>query len=276
MTNAVTQFQEDPPRDQHAYDTHDSDRLLLDIDGYEGPIDILLEMARKQKVDLTQISILQLVRQYLAFIDRARVLRLDIAAEYLVMAAWLAYLKSRLLLPKTDEEKYEPDGEEMAAALTYQLQRLQAMQDAAEKFIERPRLHHNFLPRGQSEGLSVQIQKSYSATLYDLLNAYGHIQRRVNTSTYQPAEFNLVSTEEAMQRLTDMLGHLPRKGHKSVWATLQSFLSDEDLKQDPVRTRSSFASTLLASLEMAKQGCLEIQQDGIFRPIYVRHISEEN
>lgn len=260
-------FEEDPPRTGREAGTHESDTLLLNIDGYEGPIDILLEMARKQKVDLTQISILQLVRQYLDFIDRARELRLDLAAEYLVMAAWLAYLKSRLLLPGQEEED-EPGGDEMAAALAYQLQRLQVMQDAAEKLYSRPKLHDNVFARGNAEGLSVQIQKSYDASLYDLLSAYGAIQRRVNTSTYKPVEFNLMSTDEAMKRLGNMLGHLPRKNGKSVWATLQSFLPET--KDDPLHCRSSLASTLLAGLEMAKQGQVEIMQDGTFRPIYLR------
>lgn len=267
-------FEEDPHGPISNTDKMADDTLLLNIDGFEGPIDILLEMARKQKVDLTQISILQLVRQYLQFIDRAKELQLELAAEYLVMAAWLAYLKSRLLVPSDDDGQEEPDGAEMAAALSYQLQRLQAMQDMAEKIGKRPVLDHDFYRRGQPEGLSVQIQRSYDASLYALLYAYGGIQQRAESATYRPVDYKLMSTEDALQRLESLLGKLPRKGRGSVWAALESFLPEG--QGNVLQNRSHLASTLLASLELTKQGEAEIQQDGPFRAIYLRSLKNEN
>lgn len=263
-------------------DAHD--QLLLDIDGYEGPIDVLLEMSRKQKVDLTHISILQLVRQYLGFIDRARELRLDLAAEYLVMAAWLAYLKSKLLLPAIEEENEEPGGDEMAAALTYQLKRLQTMRDAADKLSEHPQMGQDFFPRGfGADGLTHHIETSYQASLYDLLRAYGAIRRRGEAGQdYQPVEFNLVSIDEAMSRLKEMLGNLPGLDNvmddtASAWATLESFLPEKggakEGPEDRLLSKSALASTLLASLELAKQGYADIRQDQAFRPIYLRRSS---
>lgn len=275
-TNSSIEFEEDPPgQNSSGHIIDSSDQLLLNIDGFEGPIDVLLEMAKKQKVDLKQISVLQLVRQYIAFIDRARTLRLDLAAEYLVMAAWLAYLKSRLLIP-SEQEDIESSGEDMAEALAFQLQRLKAMQEAGEKLSQRPLLYKDVAPRGQPEGLSVRIQKSWNAGLYDLLKAYSGIRKRNDLQTYQPAEFNLVSTDQALEWLQNLLGHLPAKGINSVWATLESFVKQEpvykDNKRDPLMMRSGMASTLLAGLEMAKQGRVEMHQDGLYRPIYIREL----
>lgn len=262
----ASQFEEDPPRRADGVE-HDSDRLLLNVDGFEGPIDVLLELARNQKVDITQISILQLVRQYLEFIERAKQLNLELAAEYLVMAAWLAYLKSRLLLPKTDDG-VEPSAQEMADALQFQLRRLEAMQRAAEALSQRPQLGQSVFTRGAPEGLRVVTSTRWDATLYDLLSAYGDISRRADDQHYDLPEFNVMSTEEAMSRLTRMLGNLPRKGINTVWATLDSFLPEK--MKDRIYARSSLATTLTASLELVKQGKLEIKQDGAFRPIYVR------
>lgn len=260
------EFEEDPPRLPHE-EISEADALLLDIDGYEGPIDVLLELARNQKVDLTKISILQLARQYLSFIERAQALDLELAAEYLVMAAWLAYLKSRLLLPR-DKNETEPGAEEMAEALQFQLRRLEAMQNAALKLTERPQLGRDVFARGMPEGLSVKTSTQWNVALYDILRAYGEIRRRQENSTYDLPEFNLMSTEDALSRLTRMLGQLPRKGLQSVWTTLESFIP-EGIK-DRLFGRSALASTLTAGLELAKQGRLEIKQDGLFRPIYMR------
>lgn len=263
-------FQEDPPRsyaDLAAGGGHESDAFLLNIDGYEGPIDVLLEMARTQKVDLAQISILQLVRQYLAFVDRAKELRLDLAAEYLVMAAWLAYLKSRLLLPQEEQNEEEPTAEEMAAALAYQLRRLEAMRNAADQLMERAKLMRGVFGRGQPEGWKTKTKSLWDVTLYELLSAYGDIRVRKESGIYAPPTFHLVSAEEAMARLQKMLGQLPKKGRFTVWTTLESFLAQNG---DKLYTRSSFASTFTATLEMAKQGKLEIRQDGPFRPVYLR------
>ncbi|MEM8833308.1 MAG: ScpA family protein [Pseudomonadota bacterium] len=266
MTEAA--FEEDQPRNLDLPQEGDVDAFLLDIDGYEGPIDVLLEMARNQKVDLREISILQLVRQYLAFIDRAKELRLELAAEYLVMAAWLAYLKSRLLLPQEKTEENELAGDQMAEALQFQLRRLEAMRDSAEKLMNRPRLGVNVFSRGMPDGLKTSYKTHWQVSLYDLLKAYGDINRRRDNETYDLPIFNVVSMEEAADRLAKMLGNLPRSGPQSVWATLESFIP-EGIK-DPLLVRSSFASTFTAGLEMAKQGRLEIRQDSHFKPIYMR------
>ncbi len=271
MTEQLSHFEEDPPR-APLDAAHEDDALLLNIDGFEGPINVLLELAQRQKVDLTQISILQLVRQYLSFIERAKQLNLELAAEYLVMAAWLAYLKSRLLLPRTDDEN-EVSAEDMAEALQFQLRRLEAMQNAAEKLKSRPQLGQQVFARGMPEGLSVVTETRWEVGLYDMLKAYGDIQRRNSDGQYDLPVFNLMSAEYALERLSKMLGALPRKGLQSVWTTLHSFLP-EDIT-DKLFSRSALASTLTAGLELAKQGKLEIKQDGLFRPIYVRALSPE-
>jgi segregation and condensation protein A len=264
---------EEPPADYNPTlplpeDAHEADALLLNLDGYEGPIHVLLDMARNQKVDLREISILQLARQYLDFIERAKDLRLDLAAEYLVMAAWLAYLKSRLLLPQAKDETGEPSGEAMAEALQFQLRRLQSMRDAAEKLMKRPQLGVNIFRRGAPEGLKTAYNATYKDTLYDVLKAYGDIRRRAESAVYELPVFNIMTMEEAMDRMARMLGNLPRSGIQSVWTTLQSFLPENI--QDPLMLRSATASTFTASLELAKQGKLEIRQDALFRPIYLR------
>lgn len=246
----------------------EADALLLNLDGFEGPIDVLLEMARNQKVDLREISILQLARQYLAFIERAKDLRLDLAAEYLVMAAWLAYLKSRLLIPREKDETGEPSGEAMAEALAFQLRRLESMRKAADLLMARPQLGINVFACGEPEGLKTSFNATYKDTLYDLLKAYGDIRRRAEASNYELPVFNVMTMEEAVERMTKMLGNLPKSGPFSVWTTLQSFLPERIT--DPLLRRSSLASTLTAGLELAKQGKVEIRQDGLFRPIYLR------
>lgn len=268
QTSQTTEFEEDAPRNAAV---GDADHLLLNIDGYEGPIEVLLEMARGQKVDLMQISILQLARQYLVFIERAKEMSLDLAAEYLVMAAWLAYLKSRLLLPQ-EQGAEEPSAEEMAEALQFQLRRLEAMQKAAEQLRARPQLGQGIYKRGMPEGLSVKTVTTWDAALYDVLKAYGDIKRRTDGGTnYDLPEFQLMSTEKALARLSRMLGSLPRKGMKSVWATLQSFLPDD--MSDKTYARSALASTFTAGLELVKQGKLEMRQDSAFRPVYMREVT---
>ena len=274
MSEALPQkpFEEDPPRDTPGGELN-VDSLLLNIDGYEGPIDVLLEMARNQKVDLREISILQLVRQYLSFVDRAKALRLDLAAEYLVMAAWLAYLKSRLLLPGAQSNQDGPSGEAMAEALAYQLRRLESMREAAKKLMALPQLGVNVFARGMPEKLKVEYKAQWQVSLYDLLKAYGDINRRAEYSTYELPQFSVMSMEEAVDRMTKMLGNLPRSGPYSVWTTLSSFLPEKIT--DKLYYRSSLASTLTAGLELAKQGKVELRQDGLFRPIYLRTANRE-
>lgn len=272
MTGEAEVF--DPKNEVFSPAEPDRESLLLKIEGYEGPIDLLLELARDQKVDLSRISILQLTRQYLAFIDQVRALRLDLAAEYLVMAAWLAYLKSRLLLPKTDTKPDEPDAETMAQALAFQLRRLQAMQAVAETLYARPRLGDRVFARGMPETPAIILETKIDAGLYDLLQAYGDIRRRAESSIYTPPSFTLMSMDEAMDRLVRMLGDLPRQGLHSVWATLDAFLPRTS-EGGGLLARSVLASLLSASLEMTKQGALEIRQDGPFRPIYVRSLPQK-
>lgn len=272
MTEAV--FEEDQPRDSTLLpDAGDVDALLLNIDGYEGPIDVLLDMARTQKVDLREISILQLVRQYLAFIERAKEIRLELAAEYLVMAAWLAYLKSRLLIPRDKEDEAEISGDQMAEALQFRLRRLEAMREAAQKLMKRPQLGVNVFARGMPTGLKTKYETHWQVTLYDLLKAYGDIKRRQEYQNYELPTFNILSMEDAADRLAKILGNLPRSGPYSVWTTLESFIP-EGIK-DPLLIRSTVASTFTAGLEMAKQGKLEIRQDGAFRTIYLRTANRE-
>lgn len=250
-------------------DNEGVDKLLLNIEGYEGPIDVLLELSRAQKVDLAKISILQLVRQYLAFVERAKQMNLELAAEYLVMAAWLAYLKSRLFLPK-EETADEPSAQDMAAALQFQLRRLEAIQKAAETLQARPQLGQGVFARGQPEGLETHIVTRWSVSLFDLIKSYGQIRQRQEVTSYDLPQYTLMSTENAMKRLTTMLGNLPRKGLHSVWTTLGSFLPEGIT--DKLYGRSALASTFTAGLELVKQGKLEIRQDGLFRPIYLRGV----
>lgn len=242
------------------------DALILDLDGFEGPLDVLLVLAREQKVDLAQISILQLADQYLAFVQRAREKRLDLAADYLVMAAWLAYLKSRLLLPQPAEQE-EPSGEEMAAALAFQLRRLEAMREAGKRLMARPQLGRDMFARGAPETVDVVLIPVYQATLYDLLKAYAERSRRKKpTKLTIAATVDLYSVDEAIQRLRRILVGLPD------WQALASFLPD-NLKPG-LGMRSAVASTFAASLELVRQGRVAIRQDKAFGPIYVRRRRE--
>lgn len=239
---------------------NDDHRLVLDLDGFEGPIDVLLTLARDQKVDLAKISILELADQYLSFIQRARHLRLEIAADYLVMAAWLAYLKSRLLLPEPEGEG-EPSGAELAAALAFQLQRLEAMQQAGAKLLARPRLGQDFFRRGAPETARIVSHTVYDVSLYDLLKAYGEQRGRRQDTALHIAPTDLYSMDEALRRLTEMLGDAPD------WRTLAAFLPRG---LNGLVYRSAVAATFAASLELVRSGQVELRQDGAFGQIYLR------
>lgn len=268
-----TPFEEDPPRAGENAQPHsgDGDALLLNIDGYEGPLDVLLDLARAQKVDLAKISILQLVKQYLDFIDRAKHLALDLAAEYLVMAAWLTYLKSRLLLPKEDNEETH-SAEDMAEALQFQLLRLEAIQKAAKDLTKLPQKGRDIFVRGAPEGLSIRTCHVWNVDLISLLRAYGDIKKRNKAEKgYDLPVFELLSAERAMEKLERMLGELPRSDRGTIWTTLDSLLPPKN--KNPLFSRSSLASSLTAMLELAKQGRLEVKQDGLFKPIYMRGLS---
>jgi len=240
--------------------------LVVDLEGYEGPIDVLLNLAREQKVDLTKISILRLADQYLAFITAARHLQLEIAADYLVMAAWLAYLKSRLLLPEPPAPD-EPSGEELAAALTHQLQRLQAMQEAGVRLMARPQLGRDVFPRGAPEGLPQVLIPVYDLTLYELLKAYGDGRQRRERAVLHIAAPELYSMDDALQRLQRLLGRMPE------WRMLMSFLPPA--LSGSLVWRSAVASTFAASLELAREGKLHLRQDSPFGPIYIRSPPEK-
>ena len=241
---------------------HADDRLFLDLQGFEGPLDLLLALARDQKVDITRISILQLADQYLAFIGRARTLQLELAADYLVMAAWLAYLKSRLLLPR-DESADEPTGAEMAAALTFQLKRLEALREVAGRLMARPQLGQDRFVRGAPGETAVVSSVVLEVSLFDLLSAYARNRQRVEHTVLRLAEpAELMSIEDARKRLKALLGNVPD------WTDLVNFLPPE--LREGLSVRSAVASTLAASLEMARSGEVQIRQDSAFGPILLR------
>jgi segregation and condensation protein A len=235
--------------------------LHLDLDGFEGPIDVLLTLARDQKVDLKKISILELADQYLAFVARARRLRLEIAADYLVMAAWLAYLKSRLLLPEPPADG-EPSGAELAAALAFQLQRLEAMQKAGRDLMALPQYGRDFFGRGLPEPVQVIEKPVYKLALYDLLKAYGNYPGRRNQGLLQIAPMNLFSMDDALHRIGEMLGQV------LDWTTLQHFLPPG--LQRGLPRRAALAATFAASLELARTGRIELRQEQQFGPIFMR------
>ena len=234
--------------------------FVVDLDGFEGPIDLLLTLARHQKVDLAKISILALAEQYLAYIQKARDLKLEIAADYLVTAAWLAYLKSRLLLPPPHDDD-EPSGEELAEALTARLQKLDAIRRAADMLFTRPRLGHERFKRGQPEGLRILKKSRYRLNLHELLQAYLDQRARGSKPDYRIATPVVMRIEDAVERITSFLGG-------PDWQNLFAFLPSE-LMDDQFR-RSAIAAHVGASLEMAKDGRLDLRQTTPFGPIYVR------
>lgn len=236
--------------------------FFVDVDGFEGPLDLLLELARRQKVDLHKISVLALAEQYLSFIDEARSLRLELAADYLVMAAWLAYLKSRLLLPQTQKDE-EPPAEELAAALAFRLQRLEAIRAAAEALVNRPRLGREMFLRGQPEGVAVSSRPQWQASLYDLLSAYARQSQKHALSEVRFKPRFVWSLAEARTALQKFAGEL------LDWTALDSYLAIYCVG-GPEKSRTVRASTLSAALEMVRQGEISLRQDRPFAPIWLK------
>jgi segregation and condensation protein A len=240
----------------------EAEALIVDVDGYEGPLDLLLTLARTQKVDLRRISILRLAEQYLGFVEKARLLRIELAADYLVMAAWLAFLKSRLLLPP-DPAGEEPSGAELAAHLAFQLERLEAMRGAAAQLMARDQLGRDMFARGLPEDVTHQRTIRYTASLLDLMQAYARIRTRDDFRPFAFDRMHVFTMEQALERMRGLLGAA------MSWTDLMAWLPDE-WRADPVRRRSATAATFAASLELARQGRIEIAQSATFAPIRVR------
>jgi segregation and condensation protein A len=248
-------FAEDPPRTAPA-----PDALIVSFESWEGPLDLLLTLARNQKIDLAKVPILPLVEQYLAYIQKARALKLEIAADYLVMAAWLAYLKSALLLPK--EEQPEPDPNDLAERLRWRLQRLEAMRDAADKLVRRDLLGRDVFLRGKPEGLRTIRQSAWDATLYELLAAYGALNQRPKPGPWTPHNRGAICTlEDALQRLSALIGTA------MDWTELAKFLPSTE---DAALARSTLASSFVAALELTRTGQAEIAQSSAFGPLLLR------
>lgn len=240
--------------------TEDS-ALYLELDGWEGPLDLLLDLARRQKVDLRKISILELVDQYLTYIERAEELRLELAADYLVMAAWLAYLKSALLLPRDEQE--DPSPEEMALRLQLRLQRLAAMRDAAARLMGRDRLGRDVFVRGAPEGLRVDRKAKWQCDWFALVQAYGQVKARTAPVVHMVRDRMVMTLDSALSRVSSMLGV------NLDWMELKDFLPPHS---DPKLRRSAMASSFVAALELARLGKAELQQEKTFGPLMLRGI----
>jgi len=245
-----------------------SEALLVDVDGFEGPLDILLTLARTQKVDLRKISVLELAEQYLKFVEEAKKLRIELAADYLVMAAWLAFLKSRLLLPPDPSEE-GPSAEELAAHLAFQLERLEAMRRSAAKLMARDQMGRDFFVRGIPEAVSQNRKVTYTATILDLMQAYAYIKTKDSFEPLHMRERDRIFTlEHALERMRTLIGHAVE------WGDLNQFLPD-GWRDDPKFRRSATASTFAAALELVKEGKLEIRQSETFAPLQLKTKSSE-
>ncbi len=244
-----------------------AEALIVDVDGFEGPLDVLLTLSRTQKVDLRKISVLALAQQYLTFVEKARALRIELAADYLVMAAWLAFLKSRLLLPP-DPDDEGPSGEELAAHLAFQLERLQAMRDAAARLMARDQLGRDFFKRGQGEDVTRIRTVTYSATLLDLMQGYARIRTRDEFRPFVMDRDAVFTMEQALERMRPLIGFA------GAWTDMETYLPD-GWDADPVRRRSATAATFAASLELVKEGHMEIKQSETFAPIHLRKRTED-
>ncbi|MEX3009209.1 ScpA family protein [Hoeflea sp. TYP-13] len=271
MVNALREQQksngEKAPMDKLWENAETTDRglsepaLVVDIDGFEGPLDLLLHLARNQKVDLARISVLALAEQYLAFVDSARRLRLELAADYLVMAAWLAFLKSKLLIPQKDDGD-EPTGEEMAAQLAFRLKRLEAMRDVATRLVNRNRIGREIFVRGDPEPVVIERKSEFEATLYDLLSSYAGLRQRQSVTQVTISRRRVWSLGDARVILQRMIGDM----HE--WTALDHFLVR--YLSDPEERATAIASSFAASLEMVREGRLEIRQEIPFAPLYLR------
>lgn len=235
------------------------EQLTLDIDGWEGPLDLLLDLARRQKVDLREISVLALVDQYLRYVEEARTIKLELAADYLVMAAWLAYLKSALLLPRDPEA--QPDPDELALRLHLRLERLNATRDCGARLIARDRIGRDVFARGSPEGLRTVRKALWQAEIFDLIAAYGRITARTRPVMHVVADRQVMTLEVALERVSRLLGMTVE------WGTIESFLPHETT--GPLR-KSALASSFLAALELARQGRVELRQASPFAPLYLR------
>ncbi len=241
----------DPPVDDNV--------LTIDIEGWEGPLDVLLALARNQKVDLRHLSILALVEQYLVFIDEARALKLELAADYLVMAAWLAYLKSALLLPK--DPTIDPSPEEMALRLQMRLERLNAMRESGARLMARDRIGRDIFLRGSPEGLRIVKARAWECDYFDLITAYGQVKARTQPVMHVVKKRQVMTLEEALERVSSMIGRAIE------WTAIEAFLP---VAADPALRKSALASSFVATLELAKRGTIDLQQDGTFAPLLVR------
>lgn len=235
--------------------------LVIDIAGFEGPLDLLLHLARNQKVDLSRISVLALAEQYLVFVETARRVRIELAADYLVMAAWLAFLKSKLLIPQQSKDD-GPSGEEMAEALAFRLKRLEAMRDAAANLVNRNRLGRDVFARGAPEHIPDQRRSAFDASLYDLLNAYAGLRQRQAVTQVTIERRTVWSLVEARAILTRMIGDI------DDWTALEHYLLR--YMTSPSERVTAIASAFAASLELVREGKMEIRQEGAFQPLYMR------
>ena len=253
---------------QSVSDRLSAEALIVDVDGFEGPLDLLLTLSRTQKVDLMRISILELAQQYLEFVERAKALRIELAADYLVMAAWLAFLKSRLLLPP-DPADEGPSGEEMAAHLAFQLERLQAMRDCAARLMARDQKGRDFFVRGIPESVETVRTVNYTANLLDLMQAYSRIRTRDEFRPFVMDRNDIFTMEEALERMRGLIGFAVD------WVDISSYLPD-GWGASPMRRRAATASTFAASLELAKAGKIELRQSETFAPLELRRKAQEN
>jgi len=254
----ISDWEDEDPR----LEAGPGDTLVVDVEGFEGPLDLLLALARTQKVDLAKISVLALAQQYLDFIAEARRLRLEVAADYLVMAAWLAFLKSKLLLPAEKDEEGEPTGAELAALLAFRLKRLHAMREVSAQLMTRKRLGRDVFARGTPEPIRITRKSIYEANVYDLLKAYSQQRQRTAIRTWQIRQRTVWSLKEARAELERLLGIA------CDWAPLDLLLAE--FLVEPELRKTALASSFTATLEMTREGALEIRQAKSFAPLLIR------